>query len=297
MLSTATDSVKCRFDFLKYRYFWLVISILYFAVGTAAYIAKGGFSYHIDFTGGAQVQITFDQPADIGSVRKAISDGGWKDAVIQSIGTSNRNFWITVSTQERDTEAQISKALTTAIAGNSFRIDNIQLVGAEAGKDTTRNAVIAVLISLVILLLYIGLRFEFRFGLGAIVSLIHDILAVMVFVLLSGEPISLHVLASILAVLGYSLNDTIVIFARIRENLVKHRGASEYDIFNLSINQTLRRTLLTSFATALSVLAIVILGGETLRGLSIVMLAGIIVGTYSSIYIASSATLVIQAKN
>jgi preprotein translocase subunit SecF len=273
------------------------MSVLYFAVGTAVYIARGGFNYHIDFTGGAQVQVTFEQPVEIGEVRRAISNGGWKDAVIQSIGVSNRNFWITVSSQERETEAQISAALATAAPGNSFRIDNIQLVGAEAGKDTTRNAIIAVLISLVILLLYIGLRFEFRFGLGAIISLIHDILAVMVFVLLTGEPISLHVLASILAVLGYSLNDTIVIFARIRENLIKHKGLSEYDVFNLSINQTLRRTLLTSVATLLAVLAIVILGGETLYGLSVVMLAGIIVGTYSSIYIASSATLVIQAKN
>ncbi len=297
MLTTATDAPKYRFDFLKYRYFWLVVSIIYFAVGAAAYYAKGGFSYHIDFTGGAQVRIAFDKPANIGDVRKSISAGGWKDAVIQSVGTSNRSFLITVSSQEPDTEVHIISALHAGIPGNSMRVENIQLVGAEAGKDTARNAVIAVLISLVVLLLYIGLRFEFRFGLGAIVALVHDILAVMVFVLLAGEPISLHVLASILAVLGYSMNDTVVIFARIRENLVKSKGVSEYDLFNLSINQTLRRTLLTSIATALSVLAIVVLGGETLRGLSVVMLAGIIVGTYSSIYIASSATLVIKPKN
>ena len=297
MLATTTDSGKYRFDVLKYRYFWLVVSILYFAIGVAVYVAKGGFSYHIDFTGGAQVQVAFEQPADIGSVRKAISAGGWKDAVIQSVGTSDRNFMITVSSQDPETEAQITSALSASIPGNPIRVDNTQLVGAEAGKDTAHNAVVAVLISLLVLLLYIGLRFEFRFGLGAIISLVHDILAVMVFILLAGEPISLHVLASILAVLGYSMNDTVVIFARIRENMIKYKGMSEYDIFNLSVNQTLRRTLLTSVATALSVLAIVILGGETLRGLSVVMLAGILIGTYSSIYIASAATLVIKSKN
>ncbi|NDD55143.1 hypothetical protein EBZ39_14985 [bacterium] len=135
------------------------------------------------------------------------------------------------------------------------------------------------------------------FGIGAVISLVHDVLAVMVFILLTGEPISLHVLGSILAVLGYSLNDTIVIFARIRENLLKHTGASEYQLFNLSINQTLKRTLLTSGATALSALALVIWGGEALRGLSVVLLVGIIVGTYSSIYIASPATLAIKQKN
>ncbi|MBM3893210.1 protein translocase subunit SecF [Candidatus Dependentiae bacterium] len=297
MLSTTTDSGKYRFDFLKYRYFWLVASILYFAVGVAAYIAKGGFSYHIDFTGGAQVQIAFEKSTDIADVRKAVSAGGWKDAIIQSIGASNRDFIITVSSQAPETEAQITSAITKHIPGNPMRVDNTQLVGAEAGKDTAHNAVVAVLISLVVLLLYIALRFEFRFGLGAIIALIHDILAVMVFILLAGEPISLHVLASILAVLGYSMNDTVVIFARIRENMIKYKGMSEYDIFNISVNQTLRRTLLTSVATALSVLAIVILGGETLRGLSVVMLAGIIIGTYSSIYIASSATLVIKPKN
>ena len=291
------QSLQYRFDFLKYRTACLVFSIAALVVGVVYYTFIGGFKYHIDFTGGVEMRVSFAKPMDAAALRTAMSNDGWKDAVIQSIGVSNRNFWITVSSQERDTEAQISAALATAAPGNSFRIDNIQLVGAEAGKDTTRNAVIAVLISLVILLLYIGLRFEFRFGLGAIISLIHDILAVMVFVLLTGEPISLHVLASILAVLGYSLNDTIVIFARIRENLIKHKGLSEYEVFNLSINQTLRRTLLTSAATLLAVLAIVILGGETLYGLSVVMLAGIIVGTYSSIYIASSATLVIQAKN
>lgn len=297
MLSSAAEQVKYRFDFLKYRYFWLVISVLYFVVGAAAYVMKGGFAYHIDFTGGTELHISFEKPEDIGKIRGVISDSGWKDSVIQSVGASERQFLIRIGTITDDTEAKITRAVTQAIPENKMHVDSIQWVGAEAGSDTTQNAIIGVLLSLIILLLYIAARFEFRFGIGAVISLVHDVLAVMVFILLTGEPISLHVLGSILAVLGYSLNDTIVIFARIRENLLKHTGTSEYQLFNLSINQTLKRTLLTSGATALSALALVIWGGEALRGLSVVLLVGIIVGTYSSIYIASPATLAIKQKN
>jgi preprotein translocase subunit SecF len=296
MLSSATESTKSRFDFLKYRYFWLAISVLYFVVGAAAYVMKGGFTYHIDFIGGAEIRVSFDKPVDIGQVRDVISHGGWKDAIIQSVGLTDHSFLIRIGTPKAETESQISAAMAKELPDNKMRVESIQYVGAEAGKDTTYNAFLSVLISLFVLLLYIAARFEFRFGVGAVISLVHDILAVMVFILLTGEPISLHVLASILAVLGYSMNDTCVIFGRIRENLAEHSNLSEYDLFNLSINQTLKRTLLTSFATGLSVLAIIIWGGETLRGLSVVMLVGIIVGTYSSIYIASPATLAIKLK-
>ncbi len=296
MQGSVTENVNYRIDFLKYRYIWLAVSIAYLLIGAAAYVIKGGFRYHIDFTGGAELRVSFEQTADIGNVRKAMSSGGWKDAVIQSVGSSNKEFLIRVGSLESTTEAQIKGALDKGVADNKVRIDNIQWVGAEAGSDTTRNAVYAVLLSLLILLLYIAVRFEFRFGIGAVACLIHDILAVMVFLLLTGEPISLHVLASILAVLGYSMNDTIVIFSRIRENFKKLHGVSEYSIANLSINQTLTRTLLTSFATVLSVLAILFIGGESLRGLSLVMLIGIIVGTYSSIYIASPVMLAVKTK-
>lgn len=291
MQSISADTAKYRVDFLKYRYVWLAVSIAYFVIGAAAYVIKGGFNYHIDFTGGAELRVSFEKPVDIGDVRSAMSSGGWKEAAIQSVGSTNKDFIIIVGSIADDTESNITSALSQGLSDNKVTIDNIQLVGPEAGKDTTKNAIIAVLLSLVILLLYIAARFEFRFGVGAVICLIHDILAIMVFLLLTGEAMSLHVLASILAILGYSLNDVIVVFSRIRENFAKLKGMSEYDIVNLSINQTLKRTILTSFATMLSVLAILFLGGETLRGLSLVMLVGIIVGTYSSIYIASPAML------
>lgn len=296
MQSMSTDAVKYRVDFLKYRYVWLAVSIAYFVIGAVAYMAKGGFRYHIDFTGGAELRVSFQNPVDIGDVRNAMSTSGWKEAAIQSVGSTNKDFIIIVASVADDTESKITSALSDKISDNKVTIENVQLVGPEAGNDTTRNAIFAVLLSLLILLLYIAARFEFRFGVGAVICLIHDILAVMVFMLITEEPMSLHVLASILAVIGYSLNDVIVVFSRIRENFVKLKGVSEYDIANISINQTLSRTILTSFATILSVTAILFLGGETLRGLSLVMLVGIIVGTYSSIYIASPAMLAVKTK-
>lgn len=295
MQNITTENVKYRIDFLKYRYLWLAVSVGYLLIGAVAYVMKGGFNYHIDFIGGAELRVSFENAIDIGTVRTAMTSSGWKDAVIQSIGTSNKEFLIRVGSMNDGLENQVKDALST-IKNNAVQIENVQVVGAEAGKDTTKNAIIAIFLSLLVLLLYIAVRFEFRFGIGAIACLLHDILAVMTFLLITGEPVSLHVLASVLAVLGYSMNDTIVIFSRIRENMKKLRGVSEYDIANLSINQTLKRTILTSAATALSVLAILILGGETLRGLSLVMLVGIIVGTYSSIYIASPVMLAVKSR-
>lgn len=287
MQVTTADSVKYKYDFLKYRSIWLFISIVYIVVGIGFYIAKGGFSYHIDFTGGAELRVSFEKPSDISTVRGIISAKGWKDASIQSVGSTGKDFIIRVGSLDSDTEAHIKRDLSDGLTDNKVQIDNVSWVGAEVGKDTKANAITAILISLFFLLLYIAVRFEFRFGIGAVLSLVHDLLAILAFILVFNESISLHVLAAILAILGYSMNDTIVIYSRIRENLSKLKGISEYDLVNLSINQTLRRTLLTSSATLLSVLAILLLGGETLRGLSLVMFIGIIVGTYSSIYIAS----------
>jgi len=296
MQEITTESVKYRIDFLKYRYFWLFVSIAFLVIGGIAYVMKGGFRYYIDFTGGTELRISFEQTTDVGKIRDVMSAKGFKDAIIQSVGTTNKEFLIRIGSLSGEAESQIKSMLNEGFVNNKGRIDYLQSVGAEVGKDTTKNAILAVLLCLLVLLLYIALRFEFRFGLGAVASLIHDVLAVLVFLLLVGEPISLDVLAAVLAILGYSLHDTIVIFSRIRENLKKLHGVSEYDIANLSINQTLNRTLLTSFATLLSVASILFLGGESLHGLAIVMFVGIIVGTYSSIYIASPVMLALKGK-
>ena len=297
MQETAAGSIHYKIDFLKYRYVWLGISMLYLLIGAIAYGIKGGFRYHIDFTGGTELRVSFEQPLNIGTVRDVMARKGWKDAIIQSVGASDRDFLIRISDVVSGIDETVKNTLNEGISTNKARIEGVQAVGAEVGKDTTKNAIYALLLCLLVLLMYIALRSEFRFGIGAVASLVHDVLAVMVFLLLIEEPISLDVLASVLAILGYSLHDTIVIFSRIKENFKKMKGASEYDIANLSINQTLKRTLLTSFATLLAVTSILVLGGEKLHGLTIVLFVGIIVGTYSSIYIASPVMLLLKGKS
>jgi preprotein translocase subunit SecF len=291
-----SETVHYRFDFLKYRFIWFGLSIGMLAIGLIFYFFKGGFSYHIDFTGGAEVHVSFENPLGTGLVREALISKNWNDAIIQNIGTTNRDFLIRIGDTGQDTEGRIKSDLNAAIQGNTAVINSIQLISAEVGKDITWNSFIAVILSLLILLIYIAFRFNFSFGAGAVIALLHDILAILTFILVTGEPFSVHVLASILAMLGYSINDTIVIFSQIRENFAKLKDTSSRDIVNLSINQTLTRTLLTSGATLLSVFAIFFFGGQALHGLTVVMLVGIIVGTYSSIYIASPAMLAIQAK-
>lgn len=287
------QSVQYRFDFLKYRFACLLFSVAVVIIGFSYYFFVSGFKYHIDFTGGAEMRVNFSQPMDAAALREAMSAEGWKDAVIQSVGKTGQEFLIRVGSLNSSLETDVKACFNKHFSSNQATISNIDWIGAEVGKDTKWNAIKAVIISLIILAIYIAIRSEFKYGVGAIVALLHDILIILTFILLTSEPVSLHILASVLAMIGYSLNDTIIIFGRIRENFKKLAGSgvSDYDIVNLSINQTLTRTILTSFATLLSVASILVLGGETLYGLAIVMFIGIIVGTFSSIYIASPSML------
>ena len=291
------STLQYRFDFLKLRYVFLIGSFALLAFGIIFYFTQHGFVYHIDFTGGAEMRISFEQPVEISKIRSIITQNGWHDAAIQSVGRDNKTFLIRVATIDNELEGKVLSCLKETLPDNAAVVGNLELIGPEVGKDTKWSAVKAVILSLLILALYIAFRSEYRYGVGAIASLAHDILIMMLFLLVTSEPFSVHILASILAVLGYSLNDTIIIFSKIRENMKKYHGvASEYDIVNLSINQTLTRTILTSVATLSSVLALLFLGGESLRGLSLIMCVGIIVGTYSSVYIASAGMLALGAR-
>jgi len=293
-MQVSSENVQYRFDFLKYRYILFSCSIALLLSGVVGYFVNNGFQYNIDFTGGVELRISFENTLDGAQVRHAMSEKGWKDAIVQNVGSTGKEFLIRIATLDEELEKKIKSALIGGIKNNKVTIDNVQFVGPETGRDTTKNALIAVLLSLVILLLYIAVRFDFRYGVGAIAALVHDVLVILVYLVVTGEPISLHVLAAILAVLGYSINDTIVIFSKIRANFAKFKGVSEYDLANLGINQTLKRTLLTSISTFIAVGTVFLLGGEALRGLSVVMLLGIVFGTYSSMYIASPIALMIK---
>ncbi len=284
-------------DFLKYKSACMFFSLALIASGLVAYFMQGGFKYAIDFAGGAEINISFEKSIDIGVLRNAISSQGWQDSVIQSIGKDGKNFIVKLGgVTVEGLEDKFRMAVDAATPGNTMTVTHIDWIGAEVGKDMKKNAIFAVLLSILAILLYVAIRSKFAYGVGAVVALCHDMLAVLVCILLFKEQISLSVLAAILAILGYSINDTIVIFSRIRDNVKKMKDHTLNDIVNISINQTLRRTLLTSFSTLLSVIAFYVLGGESLRGFSFVMMLGIIFGTYSSIYIASPVMIYLEQR-
>jgi len=278
-------------NFLKYRYICAATSVALLGAGIIGYAMRGGFRYHIDFAGGTELRVAFDKSISTAQLRAVMKTKGWEDPVIQSVGTSGAEFLVRVSGTTGGVEERFLKDCAEAIPDNRVVVRNVEWVGSEVGKDIQWNAVKSVIISLLLILLYVAIRSRYRYAVGAVVAIIHDMLAVLIYFLLFQEQLSLHVLAAVLAILGYSLNDTIVIFSRIRENFKKIKGMPEVDIVNLSINQTLRRTLLTSFSTLLAVGSIFILGGEALRGFSLAMLIGIVAGTYSSVYIASPVML------
>lgn len=280
-------------NFLRYRYVCAVVSVLLLGAGVWSYIRHGGFNYHIDFVGGTELTVSFEKPVDTGLLRSVLSKSGWQDPVIQSAGTKGNQFLIRVKQTGGSVEEQFQHAMKARLGENPVKVDNVAWVGAEVGNNIKYDAGVSIGLALLVILLYIAFRSKFRFAVGAIAALAHDILVLLAVVLILNEQISLNFLAALLTTLGYSINDTIVIFSRIQENMAKLKGRTEEEIVNLSINQTMRRTLLTSLTTFLAVAALFLIGGEALRGLSLSLMVGVIAGTYSSVYIASPVMLAI----
>lgn len=278
-------------DFLKYRWVCLFFSVALIVGGVALYFVKGGFRYHVDFQGGTQLRLAAEKPVEMSSLRSTLESKGWRDAEVQSIGTEGREFLVSVGVDQEKVEERFKQNVITEFAQEGLTIQSVDSVGASAGKEVTWNAIMAIVISLIVLGLYLAIFTKWNYGVGAAVAIAHDLPAVLIVLLALNEPISLNVLAGILAVLSYSLNDTIVIFSRIRENIGLSSRHTAEEIVNISINQTLTRTLLTSFATLLSATSLLVLGGDALRGFSLTLFVGIVIGTYSSIYVASPVML------
>jgi len=281
-------------DFLKYNRFILFCTALVFAgsAGLALYRAQtrgSAFMYSVDFTGGTQVLLKFGNAVSSGQVKSALEAKGWTGIITREF--PNNELLIRVKAFENDAQGLgglIRQAIADALPGTEVTILSTEAVGPGVGAELRNKSIYAILFSLIALLFYIATTFwSFSYAIGAVVALIHDAIIMLTFFLLFDRDISITVIGAILAVLGYSINDTIVIFSRIRANLKKMPQASINHVINLSINQTLTRTLLTSFTTLLTVASMVIFGGEALRDFSVVLLIGIIFGTYSSIFIAS----------
>lgn len=285
-------------DFLKYRYicFGFFLIILAAAVGGYWYNYQkhgSGFKYSVDFTGGTQVLVKFTKPVLAESIHHILDKNDkLKGVEVRELG--DNQALIRAQGFEGDSQGiggRITAELQQNLTDNQVELLRVDSVGSSVGGSLRRDSVKAVLIALLLMLIYVAIRFKFLFAIGTVIALFHDLLFILAFFLITHREISMDVIGAILMVLGYSMNDTIVIFSRIRENLKKMTGSSMAVVINTSINQTLRRTTLTSSATALVVCSLMIFGGEMLRGLSIALLLGIIIGTYSSIFIASPVML------
>ncbi|MGE3920016.1 MAG: protein translocase subunit SecF [Gammaproteobacteria bacterium] len=247
-----------------------------------------GLNFGLDFTGGLQVEATYQESVDLTKLRAQLTNAGFEDAVVQSYGTSE-DVSITLRDTGKVKQDTIVTKLITALPG--AHIQNVDFVGPQIGKELATYGALALVISLILIMIYIAIRFEYRFAVSAALALIHDpVLILGVFAWFHVE-FNLPALAGVLAVIGYSLNDTIVIFDRVRENFRKLRKDSPREILNISINQTLSRTVMTSGLTLIAVFSLFFLGGEMIHSFSLAMIIGILIGTYSSIYVAGSLAL------
>ncbi len=292
------------YDFIKYWRHMAVLTVAFILLGIGSAIIKGGFPYSIEFTGGTLMQIAFTNVPDVGAVRATLDNAGIKGAEIATFG-SNRNLTIRAQGAELLAEQasgaekvakQIEAALRTNVSLGEFKVDRYESVGPRVGAELRRGAFFAILISFAVTLAYLAWRFEWRFGLAAVLATAHDILTTIAFIKLLHLEISLTVVAAILTVIGYSLNDTIIIFDRVRENLHKNRKMPFYDLLNLSVNETLPRSILTHATTLGATLSLLLLAGEVIRPFAWVMSFGIFTGTFSSIYVASPILMWVENK-
>ena len=256
-------------------------------------LATQGLKFGIDFTGGTLLEVGYEQPADLGVIRDTLAKGGFGDAVVQYFG-SDKDVLIRLAPNESVEAAKLSDkafAALGAAAKGKVELRRVEFVGPQVGDELTEDGGLAMLYALIGILIYVALRFEYRFAFGSVIALIHDVLITLGVFSLFQIEFDLPVLAAILAVIGYSLNDTIVVFDRVRENFRRIRKGDPEKIIDISLNETLSRTIITSGTTLLVVIALFLLGGEIIHGFALALMIGIIVGTYSSIYIASSSVL------
>ena len=282
-------------DFMGKRQVAIGLSALLMLVAVGA-IASLGLRLGIDFTGGTLIEVGYTEPADLESVRQALASGGYGDASVQQFGTPRDVLIRLGAGSEEGDSARLSNAVFAALSeavDGAVELRRVEFVGPQVGDELTEDGALAVLVALMAILVYVAMRFEWRFAVGSVIALVHDVtITVGLFALLQIE-FDLPVLAAVLAVIGYSLNDTIVVFDRIRENFRKMRKGKPVEIVNRSLNETLSRTLVTSTTTVLVLLALFFLGGEIIHGFAFALLIGVVIGTYSSIYVASTAVLMV----
>jgi preprotein translocase subunit SecF len=279
-------------DFIKYRKLAASLSII-LMIGSIAVIAIKNLNWGLDFTGGTSVQVEYETDANLIEIRNLLEKQGFEKAVVQNFGTA-KDVMIRLAMVEGKKPAEVGNQVVEvlqAASDTNVEMKKIDFVSASVGDELTEKGGIAILVALICILIYVSLRFEWKFALGSVAALVHDVVLTLGIFSLIQMEFDLTVLAAVLAVIGYSLNDTIVVFDRIRENFLKLRKQEPSKVVNISLNQTLARTLVTSLTTLLVLAALFFLGGETIHGFATALIIGVLVGTYSSIYVASNVAL------
>ncbi|MEW5009437.1 MAG: protein translocase subunit SecF [Cycloclasticus sp.] len=286
------DQQIIKIDFLSKRHLALVLSAVLLIVSIGS-LATQGLKKGIDFTGGTLVELSFEEPVKLESLRGLLNQANFEGAVVQHFGSSKEVLIRLLPSEALNTAALSNKVLDLVNAEFSqpSELRRAEFVGPQVGEELTEDGGLALLYALICILIYVTFRFEYRFALGSVAALGHDVIITLgVFSVFQFE-FDLTVLAAILAVIGYSLNDTIVVFDRVRENFRKLRNCTPTEVVNISLNQTLTRTIMTSVTTLLVLLALFLLGGEIIHDFALALIIGVLVGTYSSVYVASPITL------
>jgi len=289
-----------KYDFIRWWRTAAGLTIAFIVIGIGSIFVRGGFDYSVEFTGGTLMQLHFNAPPEQGKIRAALDAGGIKDEEVTTFGSPS-DFTIRARSDSTSASAdsasrKIEGLLVTGFGRDAFKVVRTEAVGSKVGSELARGAIIAILVSFFVTLVYLAIRFDWRFGISATIATMHDILTTVAFMKIIHLEISLTVIAALLTVIGYSLNDTIIIFDRVRENLRKNRREPLYNTLNRSVNETLPRSILTHATALAATLALLFFAGEVIRPFAWVMAFGIITGTFSSIYVASPILLWIETK-
>ena len=285
------SEVHKLYNFMGLRKALGIFSIVLMLASVAS-LAVNGLRFGLDFTGGSLVEVGYEESADLNLVRQQLSAAGYQDAVVQNFGSSTDVLIRLGETHDPKLGDKVVEALKAD--GSAVELRRNEYVGAQVGEELREQGGLGMLLALAMIMVYLAFRFQFKFSLGAVLALVHDVTIVLGFFSIMQLDFDLTVLAAVLAVIGYSLNDTIVVYDRIRENFRIMRKGGPLEIMNSSLSQTLSRTLVTSLTTALVLVALLVFGGETIRGFAIALLAGVVIGTYSSIYVAANLLLALK---
>ena len=284
---------KTNINFISKQKFTAFLSTALIIAGITSLIMKGGPLLSIDFTGGTVAQVKFENPVELGQLRNTLSEYGFNGAEIVEFGSPDE---VLIKTQFSGSSSEISEQLTLAL-GKTFTLRRVESVGPKIGKELQNDALKAIGLALLLILIYITFRFDRYYALGSVMALIHDVLITLgVFSLLDYE-INLSIIAAFLTIVGYSLNDTIVVFDRIRENIPKYLKKTLNDVVNLSLNETLNRTVITSLTTMMVVVILFVWGGKVINLFAFALIVGIFIGTYSSLFVASPVMVFFEKRS